>query len=409
MRRLVLILLILLFAVGVSFGQRRNRDVPMRIIQLSEPKLSGNMSLEQALSLRRSVHEFTDEYLKFTEIGQLAWAGQGITEASTGLRTAPSAGAIFPMQLYLATGEGLFIYKPDRHILEEISSDDIRGKLASSAFNQKHVAEAACDIIITGSVKKLAVKYGPKARAFALLEAGHIAQNIQLQAVSLGLASVPVGAIDIKKVNRLCKLRTGAEAFYIVCVGHPDDKTDEITQQKDITSLAGKKALLIIASKNFRDEELFETIKALEKVQVETVIASSRTGTTKGMLGRTVKVSKLIYDVRVEDYDAVVFIGGSGAKEYFGNYEVQKIVRKAVGKRKVLGAICIAPTILARSGVLKGVRATSYPSEKVKLLKEGAKYTGADVEKDGLIITANGPEASAKFGEAIVEALKEKR
>ena len=102
------------------------------------------------------------------------------------------------------------------------------------------------------------------------------------------------------------------------------------------------------------------------------------------------------------------FIGGSGAKEYFNNKYAQGIAKQAAEKKKVLGAICIAPTILANAGVLKGVSATSFPSEESQLRSAGAKYTGSDVERDGLIITGSGPQAATQFGQAIVKALEGK-
>jgi len=110
--------------------------------------------------------------LNFVQIGQLAWAGQGITERQEGFRTAPSAGAIYPIDLYFATRDGTFVYNPYEHSLVQTSNRDIRIRLATAASNQKVVAEAACDIIVAGSVKKLTAKYHNKAKRYMLLEAG---------------------------------------------------------------------------------------------------------------------------------------------------------------------------------------------------------------------------------------------
>ena len=170
-------------------------------------------------------------------------------------------------------------------------------------------------------------------------------------------------------------------------------------------SLEGKKILMIIAPENFRDEELFETKQALNNARVETVIASTRTGIVTGMLGGRAEATVLLNNLRVDDYDAIIFVGGSGAKEYFNSRVALNIAREAVDKRKVLAAICIAPTVLANAGVLVGVRATSFLSERAKLQKAGAQYTGAPVERDGLIITASGPMASTQFGRAIADTL----
>jgi protease I len=166
-----------------------------------------------------------------------------------------------------------------------------------------------------------------------------------------------------------------------------------------------KKAVLIVASKNFRDEELFETRDALKNAQIQTVIASTKTGTVTGMLGGRAQAEILVGSIIVDDYDAIIFVGGTGAAQYFDDAAALDIARKAVSKSKVLAAICIAPTTLANAGVLKGVKATCFFSERSNLEKAGAIYTGAPVEKAGLIITANGPKAAVQFGRTIASTL----
>ncbi len=413
MKRLTILVIILAVFAAFCLGQYGSGVSPPKIIRLSEPRLTGPLSLEQALARRRSVRRFTNRGLDLTQIGQLAWAGQGITEKQRGFRTAPSAGAIYPMKLYFATGEGLFIYNPYKHSLEAIINQDIRGRLAAAALGQRPVANAACDIIITGSERKLAYKYRNKAGRYMLLEAGHIAQNIQLQAVSLELASVTIGAFNVMSVSSVCGLPADLEPLYIICVGYPTgqttiEKAEKEKETRKTDSAKAKRAVLIIASGNFRDEELFETKRELEKANVETVIASTKTAVLKGMLGNRAEATILVNDITVDDYDAIIFIGGSGASQYFDSRVALDIARQAKDKQKVLAAICIAPTVLANAGVLDGVRATSFLSERGKLKKAGATYTGAAVEQDGLIITGSGPKAATKFGKAITDALADR-
>lgn len=410
MKRLTIIIAILCSLTAVCMGQRRARVSPLKIIQLSAPKLTGSVSLEQALARRRSVDEFTGKSLSFTQIGQLAWAGQGITEPEKGLRTAPSTGAIYPINLYFVTQDGLFVYHPDEHSLEEVISQDLRQRLTAAAPDSDVVANAPCSIIVAGSVRKAAAKRGNKAERFMLLQAGHIAQNMQLQAVSLELGSVTVSAFDTNQVRKTCKLPASLEPLYIICVGHPagqfaTETGEEVKEPNDIDGIPPKKAVLIIASRSFRDEELFETQKELEKANVDTVIASTKTGVIKGMLRGKTEAAMLINDIVVDEYDAIIFIGGSGAREYFDSSVALNIAHQAARKKKVIAAISIAPAILANAGVLDGVRATCFSSEKFKLKKGGAKYTGANVEQDGLIITANGPRAAKEFGKTIANAL----
>jgi len=414
MKRLAILTIILMCLAAVCPGQSKSEVMQRKIVQLSEPNLTGSISLEDALAKRRSVRQFTGQKLNFAQIGQLAWAGQGITEPTAGFRTAPSAGAIYPMSLYFATQDGLYIYHPDGHRLEEISAKDVRGKLRIAALDQEAVGQAACDIIIAGSVKKLAAKYGNNAKRFMLIEAGHIAQNIQLQTVSMELGCLPVGAFNISQVNKICNLPFELETVYIVCVGYPSGQPEVKSgkEEKGVMEMESekvKKAVLIIASRNFRDEELFETEREITAAGIKRVIASTNKGTIKGVLGGKAEATILVNDIVVDDYDAIIFIGGAGAREYFNSSLAQNIARQAVDKKKVLGAICIAPTILANAGVLEGVNATSFASEKSRLENAGARYTGDDVTRDGLIITGIGPTAAKQFGETIVGALTEKK
>ena len=232
MKRLIIAIIILAVSAALCFGRNRSRGQTLKIVQLPEPKLTGPISLEQALQKRRSSRHFNSKPLNFIQLGQLAWAGQGITDEQKGFRTAPSAGAIYPMKLYFATPQGVFVYNADGHSLEQIFGQDIRESLARAALDQSFVAQASCDIIIAGSVKKLAAKYHSKARRYMLMEAGHIAQNILLQTTSLGLAAVPIGAFDVNKVRKICGLPMTLEPLYIIPIGYPATKTD--TQEKKV-------------------------------------------------------------------------------------------------------------------------------------------------------------------------------
>ncbi len=403
MKRLTILGIVLVCFAALCLGQRRSRPAPQKIIQLTKPNLTGTVSFEEALAKRRSVRLFANKPLESEQISQLAWAGQGITETQRGLRTAPSAGETYPIDLYFATPEGLFVYRPAEHSLEQTSDQDIRSGLAAAA-SMESVATAGCNIIVAGSVRKLTSQFRNKAKTYMLLEAGHIAQNIQLQAVCLDLGSVTIGGFNSKDVSRTCKLTRGLEPIYIICVGYPIEQA-AAEALKDQQGTGTKRAALIAASQNFREEEFFETKRALDAAGVQTVIASTRIGILRGMLGRITEANILVGQLRVEDYDAIIFIGGLGAVEYAVNPAALNLAREAVRQRKILAAIDTAPTILANAGVLAGVRATSFLSERNRLILAGAVYTGIPVEQDRLIITGSGPAASIQFGRAIADAL----
>lgn len=161
------------------------------------------------------------------------------------------------------------------------------------------------------------------------------------------------------------------------------------------------KVAMIIAFKDFRDEELFHTQAALESLGHDTVLFSSEKGEAKGSEGGIARVYHTIEEINAEEYGAIVFVGGSGSSIYFNNETAIKIAKDAYSKGKTVAAICIAPSILANAGLLKGKRATCFSSEQANLTEKGAKHSGKSVEVDGRIITANGPAAAKNFGRQI--------
>lgn len=167
-----------------------------------------------------------------------------------------------------------------------------------------------------------------------------------------------------------------------------------------------KKVLFVIAPENFRDEELLKPKKILESKGFEVEIASIKTGKAIGMLGAEVEVEKVVYDLDPLSYDAIVLVGGIGASVFFSDEKLQEFFKMAYENGKIVAAICISPVTLARAGLLKGRKATVWHGEAEKIKEYGAKYTASDVEIDGKIITANGPEAAEKFGEALVKLLE---
>ncbi|HID96079.1 MAG TPA: DJ-1/PfpI family protein [Candidatus Latescibacteria bacterium] len=172
-----------------------------------------------------------------------------------------------------------------------------------------------------------------------------------------------------------------------------------------MAKLAGKKVVMIIAEKNFRDEELLRPKEILEGEGAEVKVASTSPKTATGMLGAKVEPDMLVNRLEVKDYDAVIFVGGSGSSQYWNDPAAHRIAREAVEGNKLLCAICIAPVTLANAGLLAGKRATVFSSETGKLRSKGVLYTGRSVETDGNIITAEGPQAAEEFGRAIAEAL----
>lgn len=165
-----------------------------------------------------------------------------------------------------------------------------------------------------------------------------------------------------------------------------------------------KRIVMIIAFENFRDEEYRDPKAVLEKVGIEITTASSKLGTAKGKFGMPAKIDIILSQLKVSDYDAVLFIGGPGCYGYYDDPTAHKIAQEAIKEEKILGAICAAPGILANAGVLRGKKATMFTDDGT-LAKGGATFTGKGVEIDGKIITATGPDTARAWAEAIVKAL----
>jgi SagB-type dehydrogenase family enzyme len=195
---------------------------------LPRPSLDGSMSLEEALARRRSVREFSGTPLTVAELGQLLWAAQGLTSSqaitSPGYRTAPSAGALYPLEVYVVTAEGLYHYEPQGHQLRALSPEDRRLALYEAALRQEWVRQAPAVFVIAAIYERTAQKYGQeRSPRYVHLEAGHAAQNLLLEAVALDLGAVPVGAFYDEKVQEVLGLPADHQPLYLIPVGHPRD------------------------------------------------------------------------------------------------------------------------------------------------------------------------------------------
>lgn len=179
----------------------------------------------------------------------------------------------------------------------------------------------------------------------------------------------------------------------------------EKTEVETMPDVEGKSVLMVIAPEDFRDEEFQKPKEVFEELKMKVTVASKGVKAATGMLGAKADIDKDVSAVNADEYDAVVFIGGKGASVYFEDETVLSLAKDAHEKGKVVGAICIAPSILANAGVLEGKKATCFGSESSNLQEQGAEYTGSAVEVDGKIITASGPDAAEDFGRKVAEAL----
>jgi SagB-type dehydrogenase family enzyme len=183
--------------------------------------MQGALSLEETLLRRRSVRGFSSEQLSLSEISQLLWAAQGITDPR-GFRTAPSAGALYPLELYVVLEQGVFHYDPHAHSLTTVTAGDLRSDLYEVSLKQDPILDAPMILVVTAVFSRTEDKYGyARSPRYVYLEAGHAAQNVLLQAVSLNLGAVPIGAFEDMRVQEVLGLPADHEPLYLIPVGHP--------------------------------------------------------------------------------------------------------------------------------------------------------------------------------------------
>jgi protease I len=185
----------------------------------------------------------------------------------------------------------------------------------------------------------------------------------------------------------------------------PEELSEKGGENKEVEMQNLGKVLMVVAPKNFRDEEYQKPRQVLEQAGFEIEVASRGVLEAEGMFGTKAKIDKDITQINIDDYLGVIFVGGTGAAVYFEDQNALNLAKTAFEKGKVVGAICIAPSILANAGILEGKKATAFSTEQENLTLRRAQYTGEPVTVDGKIVTANGPGAAEEFGKRLVDKL----
>ena len=233
MRRIYMICMVFVAIVGVPLLSQE----PQRV-RLPDPQYKGKVSVEEALKQRRSIRSYTSAQISLNDVSQILWAAQGVTEKIErapsywkgskwygGLRTAPSAGALYPLEVYALVGNvaglqaGIYKYHPEDHSLLKIATEDKRPALLEAALRQESIKEGAAVLVVTGVPARTAVKYGERAQRYVYMEAGSVAQNIYLQSESLGLGTVLIGAFRDSGVKEALNLPADEDPLIIMPVG----------------------------------------------------------------------------------------------------------------------------------------------------------------------------------------------
>lgn len=215
---ILLLYLIFIFTTNLTHSQEK-------IIKLPEPKYKSEISVEEAILKRRSIRNYKDIPLNIYELSQILWSAQGITEKRFGLRTAPSAGATYPLEIYIVVGKvtnleaGIYKYNPEEHKITLIYRGDKRLELCNAALGQVSVRIAPATIVITAIYERTTKIYGERGIRYVHMEAGHVAQNIYLQCVSLNLGTVSIGAFIDEEVKKVLNLPKNENPLYLMPIG----------------------------------------------------------------------------------------------------------------------------------------------------------------------------------------------
>lgn len=198
-------------------------------IYLKSPSQKGGVSLEEAITQRRSIRDFSSEPISQLQLSQVLWAAQGITDTSWKYRAVPSAGATYPLEIFVACGrggvegigEGIYHYNIDNHSLTLHHKGEVRLELAKAALSQEFIYQAPVDIVICALYERTTLGYGSRGERYVHMEVGHAGQNIYLQATALGLATVAIGAFHDEAVREVLQLDKQYKPLYIMPVGRP--------------------------------------------------------------------------------------------------------------------------------------------------------------------------------------------
>jgi len=186
---------------------------------LPPPKYKGEISVEEAIYRRRSVRKFVEIEVTEQLLSQLLWSAYGLTSKNDIYKTVPSAGATYPLEIYCLTKEGIYHYLPEEHAVEKLKHGNFLSDLAKACLGQNFVSQASINIVICAVYERTTLYYGERGYRYVYMEVGHSAQNVCLQSVALGLASVCVGAFYDNEVKKLLSLPVEVEPLYIISIG----------------------------------------------------------------------------------------------------------------------------------------------------------------------------------------------
>lgn len=390
-------------------GTRRATD-PMEIVTLPKVKASGKLSIEQALQEQSAIYEMGATPLDYPAMGQISWAAQVRTNPLAMSQARDRRATVSPdprqnMQLRWVTATGVYSYDPTEHQLQQESKIDSRLNLLNATVPSLAAGTFGNAIVITGPGR------GPNARATEQLkrslwlETGRIVQNINLQAASLKLTTNTVDTFEPQSLGQILGLPRNSEVLAVIFVGKrlrrldPDGSTDPSQGSRT------RRVVLVVPPTGYNDQELHENRRVLGLAGITPIVASTHAGAITSALNKS-EVSQLALEgINLQQIDALIFIGGPGVPLLATQARVAYLAQQALLHGKLVGATGTAPQLLANANMLQGVKVAADPSIQPFLQQAGALVTGNPVERNGLILTARGPDAITAFARTVANAL----
>ncbi len=409
----IFIILILTF-ISTALAEPNNQTTQPELLnelELPQPSTVGSYSLEQLLTADMQFDDFTDQPLSLDAISQLLWAGQGIVDPNTRRRTVYAQKDIDPIELYLVIKNGIYVYQPENEIILKTSGRDIRRSLSMAAGNESALLNAPCTIVIAASADKLSRKYSENAQKILYMLTGQVAQNMHLQAVSMGLAMKTTPVFDQSRVKSALEISPTQQPVYMASFGYPPPgqvpKLKQIPPvQQEQTLPPVKRAVILIPDDRIVDREFFDIFDILQIADIEVEVAAPAMKRYRTDRRGWIDPSMVYAQVNVEDFDAVVLVSGLRASVNVRSNPIIPIIRRAATLNKVVGAIGRSVRFLAHADIIENVQVTGSQGYFTVLRSAGAVYTNAKFERDGNIVTGQDYNYSAQFVKLIDEALE---
>ncbi len=379
-------------------------------ISLPMPRMSGQVSVEAVLAARGKVQNFQKNQLTLDQLGQLTFAVFGMP---AGMDSA-SGSLIDPIGMYLVLDTGVYVYKPMERALGRVTKGDKRAFLAGVVSAIRPVSDAPCSIVITGKAMQSSGQVAGS-REMTLVSAGRAAAAIEIQALAMGLGAVLCQRIGGPQVTDVLGLPQDEMSLCVIAVGYPLTgpviaPTEDRRPGSSGPPVPG--VLIVVPQKAIIDNEYDVVTSALTAAGFHITVASAETGTYRTNAGKEVQATVKLGEADVASYDAVVFLGGIEARQYYQDAAAKRVASDAFRMKKTLGALSTSPRILANTGILAGMRVAVNVTERQAIAREGAIVSSAEVEQaaspeGAIVVTATGARTAVqRFSQQLIEATR---